>query len=101
MTTVGKNIKRIRELRGLTQTQLANLVGYTDRSTIAKLESGKNDMVTETVAIFAKALRVSPMVLFMEDSEFEELKEFLPYLAQADTTTRNNIRAILGMPPKV
>lgn len=97
MTTVGRNIRRIREMRGLTQSQLASLVGYNDRSTIAKVETGINDVTTETVAVFAKALKVSPMVLFMDDCEFEELNEFLPYLASADETTRNNIRAILGM----
>lgn len=30
----------------------------------------------------------------------DDLMEFLPYLAQADETTLDNIRAILGMPRK-
>lgn len=100
MTTIGKNIRYFREMRGYSQTQLAHMVGYTDRSSIAKVETGKNDLVTEMVAEFARALGVSPLMLLMNESEFKEMESFLPYLAKADKTTLNNIRAILGMPIK-
>ena len=93
---VGKNIKRIRMMKNLTQKQLADMMGYTDRSTIAKIETGVADIYLDTVKKFASVLNVSPMLLlgFYGD----EIEEFLPYLAQADDATRNMIRKILGMP---
>ena len=93
---LGKNLKRIRLLRNMTQKELADRMGYTDRSTIAKIETGVIDPYISTVRKFAEVLNVTPMLLmgFYGD----EIEEFLPYLAQADETTLNNIRAILGMP---
>jgi len=85
-------------MRNLTQKQLAELMGYNDRSTIAKIETGVADIYLDTVKKFAEILGVSAMLLmgFYGD----EIEDFLPYLAQADPTTLNNIRAILGMPMK-
>ena len=95
---VGKNIKRIRVLKGLTQKELADMVGYTDRSSIAKVETGVVDLYLDTVKKFADVLEVSPMLLlgFYDD----DIEEFLPYLAQTDEVTRNNIRKMLDMPSK-
>ena len=95
---VGKNIKRIRTMKKLTQRELAELMGYTDRSTIAKIETGVADIYLDTVKKFASVLDVSPMLLmgFYGD----DIEEFLPYLAQADESTRNMIRKILDMPIK-
>lgn len=58
-----ENIKRLREQLGLSQDQLAKLVGYNDRSSIAKIESGKVDLTQSKVAAFAKALHVAPAQL--------------------------------------
>ena len=38
------NIKTLRKARGLTQEQLAKLTGYSDRTSIAKIESGSIDI---------------------------------------------------------
>ena len=57
---------RIRELReklGLTQDELAKKVGYTSRSTINKIELGKNDISQSKIAAFAKALNTTPAYL--------------------------------------
>ena len=37
-------IRTLREKRGMTQSELAELLGYTDRSSIAKIETGKVDL---------------------------------------------------------
>ena len=80
----------------MTQKELADRMGYTDRSTIAKIETGVVDPYLSTVKRFAEVLDVSPMMLM--GFYGEDIEEFLPYLSQADVTTLNNIRAILGMP---
>ena len=41
---IGDNIRTYRRQRGLNQTELAQLLGYTDRSSIAKIETGKVDI---------------------------------------------------------
>ena len=38
--TIGQRIRRIRIAKGLTQDDLAKLMGYSNRSTINKIESG-------------------------------------------------------------
>jgi transcriptional regulator with XRE-family HTH domain len=53
---------RIRERRielGLSQGELAEAVGYTGRSAIARMESGKNKVDIEKLDLFAKALRTT------------------------------------------
>ena len=54
------NIKKYRLRLGLTQDQLAKLTGYTDRSSIAKIESGLVDISQSKLELFARVLRVSP-----------------------------------------
>lgn len=54
--SIGSNIKKRRfELR-MTQQDLANALGYKTRSTIAKIESGENDVTQKKLYKFAKAL---------------------------------------------
>lgn len=44
MKTTGELIKELRQLRGLSQLDLAKEMGYKDRTTVAKLESGENTL---------------------------------------------------------
>ena len=55
-----EKIKELRLLRGLSQEQLAQLTGYSDRSSIAKVEAGKVDLSQSKIASFANALGVTP-----------------------------------------
>lgn len=56
MLALYKNIKRLREERGLSQEALAKLTGYTDRSSITKIEKGQVDLQQSKIELFAKAL---------------------------------------------
>ena len=58
-----ENIKYLRESLGMTQDELAEMVGYRDRSSIAKVEAGKVDLTQSKIAAFASALSVSPAKL--------------------------------------
>ena len=54
--SVGANIKKRRfELR-MSQQELADAMGYSTRSTIAKIESGENDVSQKKLQKFATAL---------------------------------------------
>lgn len=56
---IGNNIKRARELKGLTQNELAKRMGYKSRSTIARIENGDNDVSQSKLKKFADILDVS------------------------------------------
>lgn len=59
MLELYKNIKRLREEKGLSQDALAKLTGYTDRSSITKIEKGQVDLQQSKIELFAKALGTS------------------------------------------
>lgn len=56
MLKLYRNIKILREEKGLSQDALAKLTGYTDRSSIAKIEKGQVDLQQSKIELFAKAL---------------------------------------------
>ena len=58
-----KNIKEFRLKMGLSQADLAEMTGYTDRSSIAKIENGEVDLQQSKIALFAKALHTTPQIL--------------------------------------
>lgn len=59
MSDIGKRIKSRREALGLTQQELAYLMGYKSKSTINKIEMGKNDVSQSGVTKFANVLNTS------------------------------------------
>lgn len=61
--TIYERIRQCRLNKGMTQSELAEIMGYTDRSTIAKIETGKVDLFISKVSEFAKVFNVSPMYL--------------------------------------
>ena len=60
---IGERIKLRREELGMSQAELAKKVGYTSRSSIAKVETNANGMVQSKVIAFAKALQTTPAYL--------------------------------------
>lgn len=68
MSDIGKRIKKRRETLGLTQQELANRMGYKSKSTINKIEMGKNDVSQSGVTKFAKALNTSVAYLMGWDN---------------------------------
>lgn len=60
MLEIYHNIRERRKNLGMTQQELALKVGYTDRSTIAKIEAGKIDIPQSTIVALAKALECEP-----------------------------------------
>lgn len=56
---IGLAIKRRRKELGLSQSELASRLGYKDHSTLAKVETGVNDITVDTLFKYAKALDIS------------------------------------------
>lgn len=58
-----KRIKARREELGMSQEELATKLGYKSRSTINKIEMGKNDITQSKIIAFANALQTTPSYL--------------------------------------
>ena len=56
-------IKQRRLELKMSQQELADLTGYTDRSSIAKIERGLVDLTQSKIEAFAKALHTTPSYL--------------------------------------
>jgi transcriptional regulator with XRE-family HTH domain len=70
----GKNLKRLREQRGLTLTELAKRVGK-KHSQQSLVESGKIGFTSETVTLYASELKCHPSELFHVEHDEEAAKE--------------------------
>lgn len=60
MLELYENIKRLRKQNKWSQTELAKRAGYTDRSSIAKIEKGEVDLPQSKILTFAKVFGVAP-----------------------------------------
>lgn len=63
-------IRQRREALGLSQLDLSLRLGYTDRSTIAKLEAGVNHVNTRKLPNLAKALETTVSYLMGETDDY-------------------------------
>lgn len=81
MSEIGKLIKKRREELGLTQEELASRLGYKSKTTIAKIESGINDIAQSKVMDFAKALETTPAYLMnIRDSQEKNNFNYLDFV---------------------
>lgn len=71
MLKLYENIKSHRLAAGMTQTELARKAGYTDRSSIAKIESGNVDIPQSKIKQFADIFGIDPGELMGLDYEIE------------------------------
>ena len=60
----GENIKKLRLAKNMSQEELAKALGYENRSSINKIELGKNDMPRNKIVRAAQVLGVSPLAFF-------------------------------------
>ena len=73
---LGQRIKALREKQGLTQEELANKLGYSNKSAIAHIENGRNMPSGVRFAKMAKVLGVTTDDL-LDDSDLYKLKDVL------------------------
>jgi len=87
MTEFFEIIKQRRKELGLSQDELAEKMGYKDRSMIAKIESGKVDISQSKIEAFAKALDTTPAHLMGWETHEENI-------AKESSLTRKDERDI-------
>ena len=97
LKTVGLRISELRKSRGLTQDALAQIVGYTSRSTINKIEKGLVDIPQSKITDIAEALHTTPAYLmgWEENSPDLELTEGEQKLLEVYRRASENVKPIL------
>ena len=76
MLKLYENIKRHRKLAGFTQEEMARRTGYTDRSSIARIEKGEIDLPQSKIKQFADAFGITPGELMgWDEKPTEELQD--------------------------
>ena len=84
MLKLYENIKTLRKENGWSQDELAKKMGYTDRSSIAKIESGKVDLSQSKIMEFARVFGVEPGDLMgWEDEPIKTTAEQVRILEEA------------------
>ena len=78
MSELYNRIKTRRQELGLTVEELANRMGYKDKSSISKIENGKADIPQSKVEAFAKALETTTAYLIGIDEEKEHAVQVPP-----------------------
>ena len=69
MKTIGERIKEARTKKGLSQTELAEKLGYKSRSSINKIEVGGRDIPRSQIVRIAEILDVTPSYLMGWEDE--------------------------------
>lgn len=72
--TIGNKLLSIRKQSGLTQAEVAEAAGLSDR-TYADIERGTVNMRTETLLRICDALHITPDEILTEDTPIIELKQ--------------------------
>lgn len=73
---LGKTIKALRKMRGMTQAQLATAAGL-ERTSITNIETGKQTLSVQTINAIAAALGYQVKVQFVRVSNFSPPREVL------------------------
>ena len=98
---VNEKIKALRKQKGLSQQELAELVGFKTASAINKIELGLRDINQAKIKAFAEALEVSPAYLFdereAENADFGK-KEKEKRSSGADKNVSNDTSSNISFP---
>lgn len=81
-TILGKNIKQYRQLKGLSQEELAEALEVSQQ-TMSKIERGKNFLTSDTLEKLSLILNVNVYELFMFEDEYSTndiIKDIEKYL---------------------
>ena len=85
--TIGSRIKQRRESLGMTQSELAEKLGYKSKSTITKIEKDVNEISQSKILGFADALRTTPSyILGYDEADNPSTDEFLDYRYEDGTS---------------
>jgi repressor LexA len=89
--TIGERIAQYREEKGLSQEELAHLLGYKSRSTINKIEKGERDVPRKMIAQLSIVLNVNPLDILGENEKSPSLSKREALSNMLENMTENEI----------
>lgn len=102
-----KNIKALRLKSGMSQGELAKRIGYTDRSSIAKIENGDVDLSQSKIQAFADVFHVTPSDLMGDEmlspdngkcSPFRQIPLYAPLCCGNGAFVDDNVVDYVSLP---
>lgn len=81
--TLGNKIKKLRLEKGMTQDELAKLLGYSSRSTINKIESDINTISYEKIKKLVEIFNIDASELVEDESYDNPSEELLDFIYQS------------------
>lgn len=84
---IGRNIKELRKLRGISQEELADLVGYTNKSAVSRMEKGEWTPSPEKLEKIAEVLQATPEEIQGDAKNYELTKAKLRQEAYSEFQT--------------
>jgi transcriptional regulator with XRE-family HTH domain len=102
MLELYKNIKKLREENDLSQEELAKRVGYSDKSMISRIESGKVDLTQNKILLFADVFKVTPGELMGDtirtmEERIQEHNDLIRAYEKAPEYIQKTINDLLGL----
>ncbi len=95
---IGNRLYKVRKKRGLTQAEVAEKAGLSDR-TYADIERGTVNMRVETVIRICQALQITPNDLFCEQKSDaytkEEIQQMLEQCTESERKTACQVLEII------
>ena len=90
---VAMNLKRFREILGISQMELAEMIGCSP-TLIGKIEIMKRFPSADTLNLLSKALKIEPAALFSKPDESEAIKTKKTQQEQKNLLKKKVLKAI-------
>lgn len=102
VATVGQNLRRIRESKGVTQETLAARLGLKRSAQISIVESSPALPKPTTIVSYAEALKVKPSELMQDvETDYDRLRKGLPVESKASQRQQPVRKIAVGESPPV
>lgn len=85
---LGEKIRLLREERGLTQTELGNMLGYKSKDSISKIENDENNIPLDKLQILANFFE-KDLSYFSSATDQNELGPELFYIPKTNLKTKS------------
>lgn len=92
--SIGERIRRRREELGISQIELAELIGYKDKSTISKIESGDRELRQSKIKAIADALQTTTDYIMEWDNGEEKIEQLVETARKLTPGNLNRLIAI-------
>lgn len=100
---IGERIQLRRKELKMTQSKLAELTGYSDKTAISKIENGISDLTQSKIVLFANVLHTSPSYIMgwveesspKEDRDEQQKQRLLAYYNELTDKQKSTVMELM------